>query len=228
MPSIREKAGDLSKMKCHRVAWKFYWKKSQSAFIQDGSLSLRPISKADMDFYVAIRAQYSLSFRVMLALETHKKEGLFLIDTGQPEEFFCIIETGAEKSPIGYIGIKDTRTDSWEFAIELDGQYIGQGYGSESIRLFLNEVHRITGKADFQARVDTDNLQSQKSLEKIGAKLVGLCDGPILKLPEEKKLFEDKNLNLIDDHMRELADKLNVDPKKLLSHMLDYRVHCPL
>ena len=32
----------------------------------------------------------------------------------------------------------------------------------------------------------------------------------------------------IDDHMRELADKLNVDPKKLLSHMLDYRVHCPL
>ena len=76
--------------------------------------------------------------------------------------------------------------------------------------------------------MDTANIPSQKCFEKIGAELVGLCDGPFLKLPDEKKRFEDRNLNLLTDNMRELASRLGVDPRKMLSHVLDYRMTCPL
>ena len=42
----------------------------------------------------------------------------------------------AADTPVGYLGIKDTRADLWDLAIELDGQQTHRGYGSRSIRLF--------------------------------------------------------------------------------------------
>lgn len=100
--------------------------------------------------------------------------------------------------------------------------------GPRSIVLFLNEVSLITGKTKFKAKVEADNIPSQKCFERIGAKLIGLCNGPILKLEEEKERFEENNLNLIDENMNELADRLGVEPRKLLSHVLEYRMTCPL
>lgn len=35
----------------------------------------------------------------------------------------------------------------------------------------MNEVQRITGRAEFKAVVEVDNLPSQKCFEKLGAKL---------------------------------------------------------
>ena len=49
-----------------------------------------------------------------------------------------------------------------------------------------------------------------------------------LEIKEDKRQFEEKNLNLIDDNMKELAARMGVAPRKLLSHVLDYRLKCPL
>lgn len=208
--------------------WDFSAEKAMSVFTKDDVIILRPVVESDADFYVSVKVQYSLMYQGIVRMKQHLNESLLWSDLCQPETFFCMIIDATSGTSIGYIGLKDTRREPWEIAIELDGQYTHKGYGSRSIRLFLNEIRRIAGKTEFQARVDTANIPSQKCFEKIGAELVGLCDGPFLKLPDEKKRFEDRNLNLLTDNMRELASRLGVDPRKMLSHVLDYRMTCPL
>ena len=209
-------------------AWDFSAEKERTVFTRDDTVILRPVIKSDADFYVSVKVQYSLMYRGIVRLKQNLNEGLLLTDLCQPETFFCVILDADSGTSVGYIGLKDTRIEPWEIGIELDGQYTQKGYGSRSIRLFLNEVHRITGNPEYQARVDTANIPSQKCFEKLGARLAGLCDGPFLKMPDEKKRFEDRHLDLIDDNMKKHALRLEVEPRKLLSHVLDYRLTCPL
>ena len=57
---------------------------------------------------------------------------------------------------------------------------------------------------------------------------MGLCVGGYVRLPEDQARFEEENLHLIDDNIQDLADRLGVEPRKLLSHVLDYRLECPI
>ena len=41
---------------------------------------------------------------------------------------------------------------------------------------------------------------------------------------DEREAFEKKRANLQDDHMRALVAKLNIDPLKLLTHVLVYEI----
>jgi len=217
----------MEKSEVQQEIWDFSREKAQPVFVQDDAVVIRPVNENDAEFYVSIRIQYSMIYRVMIGVEKRRSESLFLLDLRQPESFYGIIEN-SKRMPIGYIGIKDTSADIWELAIELDKQYTQRGLGPRSIVLFLNEISRITGKTTFKAKVEADNIPSQKCFERIGAALMGLCDGPLLKMPEEKERFEEKNLNLVDDNIRDIADRLAVEPRKLLSHVLEYHVECPL
>lgn len=217
----------MEKSEARREIWDFSREKAQPVFVQDGAVIIRPVNANDAEFYVSIRMQYSMIYRVMIGVEKHRSESLFLLDLCQPESFYCVIENPQQET-IGYLGVKDTGSDIWEIAIELDKQYTRHGFGSRSIVLFLNEISRVTGKTQFKAKIETDNIPSQKCFERLGAMLVGLCDGPLLKTLEEKERFVENNLNLIDENMNELADRLGVEPRKLLSHVLEYRMTCPL
>lgn len=209
-------------------AWDFSFEKKQAIFVGDDVVTLCPISLADEDFYRNVRMQYSLLYKSAYYAAKEKKESLFVSEALPSQVFYCIIKDVKENRPVGYLGIKDTRADLWEIAIELDGQFTHKGYGLRSIRLYLNEIQRITDKAEFRAVVEVDNLPSQKCFEKLGARLVGLCDSVVLKTDEEKERFEKRNLDLIDAHMIKLAERLAVESRKLLSHVLDYRLRCPL
>lgn len=211
-----------------RLAWDFTDGKARAVFARDEAVILRPIRVNDADFYMSVKAQYSMMYRALIHMGKVDNVDLLMADLFKPESFYCIVENAKDKMPVGYIGVKDTGADIWEIAIELNGQFTHQGFGSRSIQLFLNEIHRITGKSEYRALVETDNLPSQKCFEKVGARFIGLCNGPILKLEEEKRRFEERNLNLIDDNMRKLAVRLEVEPRMLLSHVLDYRLTCPL
>lgn len=218
---------EMKKPEAQREIWDFSREKSQPVFVQNDTVILRPVKESDADFYVAVRMQYSMMYRGMVNVDKHRSESLFQLDLCQPESFYCIIEN-REQVPIGYLGIKDTSAEIWELAIELDRQYTQRGLGPMSIVLFLNEVSRLTGKIAFKAWVEADNIPSQKCFEKIGAVLIGLCDGPLLKTPEDKERFEEGHLDLVDDHIRCISEILGVEPRKLLSHVLDYRMECPL
>lgn len=175
-----------------------------------------------------VRAQYSIMYKSVYDASKEKGENLFISEISPPEVFYCVIEQNGV--PTGYLGIKDTRAALWEIAIELDAKHTQQGLGPRSIRLYLNEVQRITGRGDFKVvvEVEVDNLPSQKCFERLGAKLAGLGDSVVLKTDEEKRRFEERNLDLIDAHMMELAGRLGVEPRTLLSHLLDYRLTGPL
>lgn len=211
-----------------RDAWDFFHEKGLPVFAQDDDITLCPITSNDEEFYRGIRMQYSLIYRsAYYAAEEHKTD-LFLSEALAPEVFYCIIRDVNQNLPIGYLGIKDTSAGLWEIAIELDEKYTRQGFGPRSIRLYLNKLQHITEKTEFKARVEVDNIPSQKCFERLGAKLIGLCDSVALKTDEEKNRFEEGHLDLIDLHMIELADRLGVEPRKLLSHVLEYRLRCPL
>lgn len=226
--ALKDIAATVPKIEYRQTVWDFTTEKNQVLLAKDRMTVLRPIQVADADFYVSVKAQYSMMYRALIHMGKVDNKDLLMADLFKPETFYCIIENSKDGTPVGYIGVKDTRADIWEVAIELDERFTHQGFGSQSIQLFLNKMHRITGKSEYQALVETDNLPSQKCFEKLGARLIGLCNGPILKLEEEKRRFEDRNLNLIDGNMKELAVCLGVEPRMLLSHVLDYRLTCPL
>ena len=209
-----------------RLIWDFSKEKSQRIFAIDDDLTLRPLNTSDVDFYWDIKKQYSAYYRLILKTEIHRRESMFIADMCVPESFYCII--ASQENPIGYLGIKDTEKDIWELAIELDGQYTHHGFGSRSIVLFLNKISQITGKTLFRAKVMPDNIPSQKCFEKIGSKLIGVCNEGFIRLPEEKAKYEAEHLNLIDDNIRELAARLDVEPKRLLTDVLEYHIFCPL
>ena len=207
--------------------WDFSRERERDVFTQDDTLILRPLTVLDGDFYADIRMQYSAYYRAEISTGSHRKESLYVWAIFMLRQFYCVIEKAEDRTPIGFIGIKDSTKDVWEIAIELDQHYVGQGYGPHSVRLFLNEISRITGKTDFQAKVDADNVPSQKCFQKLG-KLVGICPAGFPMTPEKEerviRLFHDS----IDDHIRELAASLGVEPEQLLVKVLDYRMKCPL
>jgi len=225
---VEEITGSVPREVHLQPPWDFTSEKELPVFAGNKRITLRPIRIGDADFYVSIRAQNSLMYRNLIRMGRVDNESILKDDTFKPEVFYCIIEDETENIPVGYIAIKDTRDDIWEIAIELDGQFTHKGFGSESIRLFLNKLCRITHKAEYQALVEVDNLPSQRCFEKIGAKLIGLHDGVFLKTEEEKARFEENNLNLINDDMKVLAVRMGTEPRKLLSHVLEYRLSCPL
>lgn len=208
--------------------WDFSAEKSKSELIRDDVVVLRPVTSADQAFYQSVRLKYSMIYRADYHTTTvEKQRAMFLDEALAPQVFFCIIEDAQARLPLGYLGVKDTRTETWEIAAELDEQYVHHGYGSRSIRLFLNEIHRITGHSVFRAVIDSDNVASQKCVESLGGELIGLYNSVVPMTEEEKTWFEDEHLYLIDDNIRSLAQQLGVAPRKLLSHPVEYRITCP-
>ena len=199
----------------------------RSLTFQDELIILRPISYEDWELYHHVSAQHSIVYRHVCQFSEDGGKKMFK-EIMSPNRFFCIIINRSLDKPIGFIGIKDLDRDIWEIGIEIDDAYVHHGYGSRSLRLFMNGVFRITGHDAFCARVDTDNIPSQKCMEKSGGKLIGLHRGIFLRTEDEIKRFEEQYSCYIDDNIKALAKRIGVEPKKLLSHVLDYRFTCPL
>lgn len=57
--------------------------------------------------------------------------------------------------------------------------------------------------------------------EKLGATPYGIAEN-ILHEEEDMRNCEEENLELIDDQLIHIAEKFAVEPRKLLSHVLEY------
>ena len=126
-------------------------------------------------------------------------------------------------SYIGYCGIKDTSQDLWEIAIELKRDWTKHGIGYPALFTMLNAIKSRLGVTEFRVRIDPTNYPSQKLFERLGAIPNGLSE---LWLHDHRALekFEEENLHLIDERIVEVAKKFQVEPRKLLSHVLEYRL----
>lgn len=199
-------------------AWDFSKEKALPFFASDGDILLRPFQESDKHFYYTVWKQWNPNSPDSLASED---DNFLWNEATSDYGLYCVVEW--QGTPTGYVSIHDTRVGVWELGIELDRNYCYQGLGPKSIKLFLQAVEEITLMSLFRARVEVDNLACQKCMTKIGAELVGLCDGPF-KTDAEQRIFEDEHLDQIDDHIRGLAAQLNVEPRKLLSHVLEYEI----
>jgi len=204
-------------------AWDFSKAKAASVIAADDVLRIRPMQASDARFYMGIRSQWSGVVERMLE-RPEFGEDFFAKEILEDYSFFCIVERTDDSSPVGYVALKDTRKPDWELAGELDGDSCGKGYGARAIHLFLNALKELTGRSEYHAHVAPDNIYSQRCVKKAGFELCGIRDGTVLKTEDDKRRFEDRNLDRIDDNMRALAQELGIEPRQMLSHVLDYRI----
>ena len=200
--------------------WDFSAEKAGGVFAEDSTLRLRPFSDKDKWSYYEIRRPYRI-----FKDNTPEDELIanYWVETQGDTEFFCMVERVSDGQNIGYITLKDTSKDLWEVAIELRPDYCGFGYGPAAILLFLNRIRDITGKRQYNFLVEVDNIPCQRCMGKIKAKLTGLMD-IVFDDREQAEKFEKENLDMITEHLEGLAAELRVEPRKLLSNVLDYRL----
>lgn len=87
----------------------------------------------------------------------------------------------------------------------------------------LNEMESRLGITKYTVRIEPSNLASQKLFEKLGSIPSGIADIWFQEQTTIEKC-EEAGLHLIDDNMIEVAKKFHVEPRQLLSHVLEYEL----
>lgn len=121
---------------------------------------------------------------------------------------------------MGYVAIKNITKKVWEVSIELLEEYRYQGFGCDAMRLMIDRISEISGEKIFRCRIFPDNYASQAMVKKLGAKPNGISEHILCGTDIEQ--FEEENLDLIDDNLKKVAGEFEVEPRKLLSHVLEY------
>lgn len=200
--------------------WDFGKEREMGVFVEDNAILLRNCRDSEKEKYIQVKREntdnpeyYDSESAVDSTWKMFEDE----------KSFCCSIIRKGDNEFIGYISIKDTKSNLWEIAIELLQEQCHKGYGSRAIALFLPAISKITGKTQFQALVETDNIPSQLLMEKLGARLIDIYDYTFQGDEEAATAFEEKNMAEITERMVLLAEQIGVEPRKMLSHVLDYR-----
>lgn len=200
--------------------WDFSKERAMDIFAEDDVILLRNCKDSEKEKYIQVKKEntddpefYDNESAADSTWKMFKEE----------KSFCCTIIRKSDDEFIGYISIKDTKSNLWEIAIELLQEHCHKGYGSRAIALFLPAISQITNKAQFQALVETDNIPSQLLMEKLGARLIDIYDYTFQGDEEAATAFEEKYMYEITERMVILAEQIGVEPRKMLSHVLDYR-----
>ena len=200
--------------------WDFGKEREMDIFVEDDVILLRNCRDSEKEKYIQVKKEntdnpeyYDNESAVDSTWKMFEDE----------KSFCCSIIRKRDNEFIGYISIKDTKSNLWEIATELLQEYCHKGYGSIAIALFLPAISKITGKTQFQALVETDNIPSQLLMEKLGARLIDIYDYTFQGDEEAATAFEEKYMSEITERMVLLAGQIGVEPRKMLSHVLDYR-----
>ena len=200
--------------------WDFSKERAMDIFAEDDVILLRNCRDSEKEKYIRVKKEntdtpeyYDSESAVDSTWKMFKKE----------KSFCCSVIRKSDDEFIGYISIKDTKSNLWEIAIELLQEQCHKGYGSRAVALFLPAISRVAKKTQFQALVETDNIPSQLLMEKMGARLIDIYDYTFLGDEEAAIAFEEKYMSEITERMVILAEQIGVEPRKMLSHVLDYR-----
>lgn len=182
----------------------------------DGTICLREVSGSDREGYLRLQREYS-ALRSLLEDEDFCAK-LWNDHCGDTALTLSAMKHGEY---IGYCGIKDTSKEPWEIAVELLPGWTHQGVGTTAVSAMLDALKERLGVTAFRVRIDPYNVASQGLFEKLGARPNGISRF-ILQDEEEIRQCEETNLHLINDALRAVARKFDVEPRRLLSHVLEY------
>lgn len=196
------------------------WEKG-SILYSDDRVILRRVAEEDKIGFLEVEQEYTM-IPNMFQKETFKEE---IWDEHKSEPaLMCSIINSETNEYLGYCGIKDTSLKRWEIAIEIHKCWCGKGIGYISVQGFLDAVTALTGVNEFRVRINSDNYASQGLFEKLGAVPNGISEFMIHGEAALREC-EEENLQYIDDRLIALGEKFHVDPRKLLSHVLEYKLY---
>lgn len=187
---------------------------------EDSGIILRKPVDNDLEPYYFLKKEYAYmkspfakpEYKNKLWQEYLSEESLYYTIAGRADNVF-----------IGYCGVKNLKRKIWEIAIELKSECCHQGYGYRALKMYLETVANISDRHEFASRVDADNIASQNLMEKLGFRPYGLSEF-LLHREEDQLAAEEEYKDKLDDRYMTLAKKFGVEPEKLLSHVLEYRI----
>ncbi len=194
-----------------------FWSYGEEFETPEGILLSRA-KERDKEEYIALQKECGI-FKSMLKSPEYC-DMLWEESAGQ-KALRCTIRVDGEY--IGHCGINNVTREKWELSIELLQKWHNQGIGTAAIRSLMEEIDKRTGVSEFRVRIDPINVSSQKLFEKLGAEPNGVAE-LLLHKEEDKLQCEEENLHLLDENIRVLADRFGVEPRKLLSHVLEYKL----
>ena len=98
-----------------------------------------------------------------------------------------------------------------------------QGIGSIAIPAMLDELRDRLGVITYRIRIEPTNYVSQRLFEKLGAVPNGISE-LWLHDPDDLAQLEEEGMHLIDETLIAVAMKFDVEPRALLSHVLEYKL----
>ena len=192
-----------------------FWN-SGDIMCSDPSFILRMVSEEDRAYYIEMQKIYSI-MKSMLKDQVYCD--MAWNEHIEPKALMFSIKRGDEY--LGSCGIKNTAEEPWEIAIEILPQWTKQGVGAIAITGMLDAIRDRLGITEFRVRIDPGNTASQHLFEKLGAVPNGISEF-LIHDQAALEQCEEENLHLIDDTIIALATKFQVEPRKLLSHVLEY------
>ena len=179
---------------------------------------LRKVRDVDREGFLALQRYYSPT-PAMLAQEAYQNM-LWSEHTEQKSLMLSIYKHGGY---VGYCGIQDLSKKVWEISIELLPESTKQGVGYVAISSMLDTMRDRLGKTKYRIRIEPTNQSSQRLFEKLGAVPNGVSE---LWVHDREDLdqLENDSLQLIDDTLTSVAEKFSVEPRTLLSHVLEYKL----
>ena len=215
-PELAETLVDLASAEKEGAKMKAMFWGLGDVLLDNGRILLRKPTESDRDGYIAIQEAYN-PMRKMLKEQSFCD--MIWKEMNSDKSLMLSIEVNGEY--IGYCGIKNTAQSPWEIAIELKPDWTGKGIGRLAIAAMLDEIKQRLGRAEYRLRTEPSNYASQKLFERLGAKPNGISE---LWIHDQETLtkIEEDNLSQINEDLLEVAAKFKVEPRLLLSHILEY------
>lgn len=188
-------------------------------FAENSKIRLSVISEVEKDNYINVSYECSAvkgAFRNTDYVKYLWEEFL------DKNAFVCSIYDRETDEYIGYCSIKDLRQDYLELAIEEKKAYRNQGYGTRAIHLFTTKLTELLGERFYRVRIDMDNYASQKLFKKVGAYPNGISE--FLLKGKELEKFQEENIGMIDEKMRNVAEEFCMDAEDMLGCVLEYLI----
>jgi len=194
-----------------------FWNFGEEIPVSD-EVSLRKVNASDREGFLTLQKHYSTT-PAMLAHEAYQN----MVWSEHTEQKSLMLSIEKEQVYVGYCGIQDLSKNLWEISIELMPEKVRQGIGSIAIPAMLNALRDRLGVITYRVRIEPTNYPSQRLFEKLGAVPNGISE-LWLHDPKDLAQLEEEALSLMDEALVSVARKFSVEPRTLLSHVLEYKL----
>ena len=197
--------------------YKKFWAMGE-CIITENEIILRKVQDSDKHIFIELQKENNI-VKSMMKEEAYRN----MLWNEHIEYKALMFSIVVDNEYVGYCGIKNTTHEQWEIAIEILNKWKHKGIGYRAISIMLDAIKNRLNVSEFRVRIDAENYPSQRLFEKLGAEPNGISEF-LLHEEADIRRCEEENIHLLDERIQELAKQFNVEPRKLLSHVLEYKL----